>query len=87
MATHKPSTSSRATATPEPSADVPFDELVSGRLALQTVKSQLDQQAETLRAQLAVNREHRRQTEELLEKVNAKLAKQHPDLYKILTLN
>jgi hypothetical protein len=66
------------------SRDAGFDELVSGRVALQTIETQLDQQADTLRAQLAVNRWHREQTDELLEKVDAKLAKHYPSLFDLL---
>jgi hypothetical protein len=83
--TGKATTNSHASAAPAPAADVGFDELVSGRVALQTIDAQLDQQADALRAQLAVNRWHRDQTDELLEKVDAKLAKQYPRLFKLLS--
>jgi len=33
---------------------------------------------------LAVNRWHREQTDELLEKIDAKLAKRYPSLFKLL---
>jgi len=87
MATQKSATTAGAPAAGEPASEVPFDELVSGRLALQTLQAQLDQQADTLRAQLAINRAHRRETEGMLRKVDSKLAKQHAALYKLLTLD
>ena len=83
--TRKPTTTSHASAAPAPLAKVGFDELVSGRVALQTVTAQLDQQAAALRAQLAINRSHRNQTEELLDKIDAKLSKEHPSLFKLLS--
>jgi hypothetical protein len=80
----KPTTPSRGSVAPAPTHDAAFDELVSGRVALQTIEAQLDQQADTLRAQLAVNRWHREQTDELLEKIDAKLATRYPSLFKLL---
>jgi hypothetical protein len=80
----KATTTSHGSVASAPTRDAAFDELVSGRVALQTIEAQLDQQADTLRAQLAVNRWHREQTDELLEKVDAKLAKRYPSLFKLL---
>ena len=82
--TAKPTTTSHGSAAPAPPPEAAFDELVSGRVALQTIEAQLDQQADALRAQLVVNRWHREQTDELLEKVDAKLEKRYPSLFKLL---
>jgi hypothetical protein len=87
MPTRKLSASSATAASAaEPPAELAFDKLVSGRLALQTVQTQLDQQADSLRAQLAINRSHHRRTEEMLEKVDERLEKHHPAGFAILTL-
>ena len=86
MTTQEPSTSSSSASTPdEKSAQPAFDKLVAGRLALQTVQSQLDQEADGLRAQLAINRSHRLSAEEMLDKVDAKLRKHYPKGFAVLT--
>jgi hypothetical protein len=86
MTTQKPSNSSSSASTSaEKSAELAFDTLVTGRLALQTVQSQLDQEADSLRAQLAINRSHRRSAEEMLDKVDAKLTKHYPKGFAVLT--
>jgi hypothetical protein len=76
--------SSAATSAAAPPTEVALEDLVAGRVALRAIEAQLDQQADALRAQLAINRSHRRETEETLKKLDAKLAKQDPLLFKLL---
>ena len=72
-----------ATASPTPTAqperEIAFEHLVAGRLTLQVLRNQLDTQIAGLQAQLLVAESQLRQTEDMLERAEAKLARQHPD--------
>ena len=71
--------SNPAAATPKANErEVAFEHLVSGRLALQVLRNQLDTQIAGLRAQLAVAESQKRQAEEMLVRAEAKLERQHP---------
>ena len=58
--------------------EVAFEHLVSGRLALQVLRNQLDTQIAGLRAQLAVAESQKRHAEDMLRRADEKLERQHP---------
>jgi hypothetical protein len=84
MATKSSSNPAPGAAPGETPHELAFDKLVSGRLALQTLRGQLDQEADQLRAQLVVNRAHERRIEEMLTRLDERLAKHHPAAFAIL---
>jgi hypothetical protein len=85
MPTTKTPSSPAAAGTPaETAQELAFDKLITGRLALQTLRSQLDQQADQLRAELAVNRSHERRIDDMLIRLDERLAKHHPAAFAIL---
>ncbi len=63
----------------ETEREIAFEHLVAGRLTLQVLRNQLDTQIAGLHAQLLVAESQLRQTEDMLERAEAKLARQHPD--------
>jgi hypothetical protein len=70
----------------EPEREVAFENLIAGRLALQVLRNQIDTQIVGLQAQLAVTQAHMRNTEEMLERANDKLARHHPEVYAALII-
>jgi hypothetical protein len=64
---------------------VSFEDFVTGRLTLVTLRNQLDTEVAGLRSQLAVAESQLRQTEELLRRANEKMAIQHPEAFAQLT--
>lgn len=77
-----PATSTPAASSTQPAEterEIAFEHLVAGRLTLQVLRNQLDTQIAGLHAQLLVAESQLRQTEDMLERTDAKLARQHPD--------
>ena len=77
-----PATSTPAASSTQPAEterEIAFEHLVAGRLTLQVLRNQLDTQIAGLHAQLLVAESQLRQTEDMLERAEAKLARQHPD--------
>jgi hypothetical protein len=74
------------TAPKESEREIAFENLISGRLALQVLRNQLDTQIVGLQAQLAITQAHMRHTEDLLKRADEKLARQHPEAYAAMTV-
>jgi len=77
--TPAPTTGTTSASPTETEREITFEHLVAGRLALQVLRNQLDTQIAGLHAQLLVAESQLRQTEDMLERAEAKLARQHPD--------
>lgn len=58
---------------------VSFEDFVTGRLALVTIRNQLEIQIASLRSQLAIAESQLRQTEDLLRRADQKMAVQFPE--------
>jgi hypothetical protein len=66
-------------ASEEPIRTVTFEDFVTGRLALVTIRNQLQNQIAGLRSQLAIADSQLRQTEDLLRQADEKMATLYPD--------
>jgi hypothetical protein len=63
---------------------VTFEDIVTGRLTLVALRDQLHTQIAGLRSQLAIAEAQLRQTEELLRRVDEKMAAEYPDAMALL---
>jgi len=63
---------------------VTFEDIVTGRLTLVALRDQLHTQIAGLRSQLAIAESQLRQTEDLLQRVDEKMAAEYPDAMALL---
>jgi hypothetical protein len=71
----------------ETEREIAFEHLISGRLALQVLRNQIDTQIVGLRAQLAIAESHMKRTVQMLEQTEAKLSRQHPEYFALMVEN
>jgi hypothetical protein len=62
-----------------------FENFVTGRLTLVTLRNQLETQIAGLRSQLVIVESQLRQTEDLLRRADEKMADLHPEALALLT--
>jgi hypothetical protein len=61
------------------------EQLIAGRLAILLLRNQLDSQVAALRTQLALTEANQREAQLMLEKIDDRLARQHPATFAALT--
>jgi hypothetical protein len=61
------------------------EQLIAGRLAILLLRNQLDSQVAALRTQLTLTEANRRLAQLMLEKIDDRLARQHPETFAALT--
>jgi hypothetical protein len=79
------STSVPSTSTPVPKREATSEELLAGRLTALALRNLLDTQAATLRSQLAIVETQKAHAESIMERLDARLAKQQPALHRLVT--
>lgn len=85
MPTSPSGSSQSSSSSTEPPREIAFDKQLAGRLALIATRNQIRQQNAQLRTQLAQNFEHEQRIDQMLERLDKRLAEHHRAAFEILT--